>query len=241
LKALLLFDIDGTLIDTEGAGLKALERGLFNAFPDFTGQSFPPLDLGGATDGSVVAFLFNHFGIENNSSHCESFYRHYTAALENSLEENSSLGKGRILPGVRKLLPSLTSHFPEHVSALLTGNAKQGARIKLRHYELDKHFPFGAFGCDHPERNQLGPIAIERAQKSTGRTFDSEEVIVIGDTPKDIACARACGAKVLAVSTGTVPHEDLKKAEPDALLRDFSNLDETLSTLEGLFPGSSFR
>jgi phosphoglycolate phosphatase len=173
--------------------------------------------------------------------HCESFYRHYTAALENSLEENSSLGKGRILPGVRKLLPSLTSHFPEHVSALLTGNAEQGARIKLRHYELDKHFSFGAFGCDHPERNQLGPIAIERAQKSTGRTFDSEEVIVIGDTPRDIACARACGAKVLAVSTGTVPHEDLKKAEPDALLRDFSNLDETLSTLEGLFPASSSR
>ena len=241
MKALLLFDIDGTLIDTEGAGLKALEVGLFDAFPDRRGRPFPPLDLGGATDGSVVAFLFDHFEVENDSFHREKFYQHYTAALKNSLKENSSRGKGRILPGVRKLLASLSSHFPEHVSALLTGNAERGARIKLQHYELDEHFAFGAFGCDHPERNQLGPIAIQRAQKSTGRTFPSEEVIVIGDTPKDIACARACGAKVLAVSTGTVSHKELKKAEPDALLRDFSDLDETLSALEDLFRASNSR
>ncbi|MDF1861342.1 MAG: HAD family hydrolase [Verrucomicrobiales bacterium] len=223
MKALLLFDIDGTLIDTEGAGLSSLEAGLFEAFPDRVDRPFPPLDLGGATDGSVVAFLFGHFEIEDHASHRERFYESYSAALEQQLKDHGERGIGRVLPGVPELLDTLKEEFPDQVSALLTGNAEIGARMKLRHFGLDSHFSFGAFGDDHHDRNHLGPIAIQRAERFTGRQFHMDQVIVIGDTVKDVRCARACGAKVIAVATGTVSREELEKAEPDALLPDFSD------------------
>ena len=223
MKALLLFDIDGTLIDTEGAGLVSLEAGLFEAFPDCVDRPFPPLDLGGATDGSVVAFLFGHFEIEDHAPHRERFYESYSAALEQQLKNHGERGIGRVLPGVPKLLDSLKEEFPDQVSALLTGNAEIGARIKLRHFGIDSHFTVGAFGDDHHDRDQLGPIAIQRAERLTGRQFHMDQVIVIGDTLKDIRCARACGAKVIAVATGSVSCEELEKAEPDALLPDFSD------------------
>jgi phosphoglycolate phosphatase-like HAD superfamily hydrolase len=230
-KALLLFDIDGTLIDTGGAGLASLEAGLFEAFPECSDRPFPPLDLGGATDGRVVAFLFGHFEIEDHAPHRDLFYQSYSAALEQQLKNHRERGSGQVLPGVPELLEAIKVEFPDHVSALLTGNAEIGARLKLKHFGIDSYFAFGAFGDDHPDRDQLGPIAMQRARRHTGRHFHTDEVIVIGDTLKDIRCARACGAKVIAVATGTVSYEELKKAEPDALLPDFSDLSLTMKAL----------
>ncbi|MCG8601056.1 MAG: HAD hydrolase-like protein [Verrucomicrobiales bacterium] len=241
MKILLLFDIDGTLVDTEGAGLKALEEGFFEAFPDCRGRNFPSLDLGGATDAGVAAFLLDHFEIENTSGNRAAFFLNYTNHLEVRLQAHRDKGKGRVLPGVVSLLENLPCRFPGHTSALLTGNTKKGAEIKLQHYGLNRFFEFGAFGCDHSDRNRLGHIAIERAAESSGRSIQGDDVVIIGDTLKDIACARACGANVLAVATGAASAEELKAAKPDALLSDFSNLEKTFVALESIFSSATSR
>lgn len=236
MKALLLFDIDGTLIDTEGAGLDSLEEGLFEAFPEIRERRpFPPLDLGGATDGSVVAFLFEHFEIEDHDRHRALFFDSYTVSLDRRLHDYRSRGKGRSLPGVEALLESLAADPDRHALGLLTGNTEAGARTKLRHFGLGQHFSFGAFGDDHHDRNELGPIALERAHRSTGHSFSADSVVIIGDTVKDIACARAFGARVVAVATGTVSKSELEKAQPDALLNDLSNISETIRAIETAF------
>lgn len=228
MKALLLFDIDGTLVDTEGAGLDSLREGFYECFPSHRVRAFPRLDLGGATDGSVVAFLFRHFEIEDHDDHRSRFFEAYENTLERTLARFRKEGRGRALPGVKGLLETLATRRHEFVVALLTGNTAGGALIKLRHFELDGHFPFGAFGSDHPDRNELGPIALRRAREHVGRDFPADEVVVIGDTGKDVACARVCGARVVAVASGAASPRDLEAAGPDLLLPDLSDADRAV-------------
>lgn len=234
MKRLLLFDIDGTLIDTEGAGLAALEDGLYEAFPGREHISFPPLDLGGATDGSVIAFLFRHFTIEDHPENHRLFHGAYTGALRSRLETFRGEGRGRILPGVRRLVEHLAEER-DFALGLLTGNMEAGARIKLDHFDLGRHFAFGAFGDDHHDRNLLGPIAVERAFQCTGATFASGDTVIIGDTIKDIACARAFGARVVGVATGSSSGQTLASGDPDALLQDLSDLPAVLEAIESVF------
>ncbi|MEM9017587.1 MAG: haloacid dehalogenase-like hydrolase, partial [Verrucomicrobiota bacterium] len=171
MNAILLFDIDGTLVDTEGAGLRALRRGLHDAFPATAAHSFPSLDLGGATDGGVIAFLFSHFSIENSSENRVEFYAAYEGALSDELYRSREAGRGRVLPGVADLLRHLEQNHDDKGRGLLTGNSENGARIKLQHFGIDGPFSFGAFGDDHHDRNRLGPIALDRAAKTHGREF----------------------------------------------------------------------
>ena len=159
---LLLFDIDGTLVDTEGAGLRSLEEGFFKAFPHCRGKDFPALDLGGATDSSVVAFLFEHFEIDDHDGHRELFFSQYIIALDGCMNNFRNRGKGRVLPGVPELLGEFERR-EDCLMGLLTGNIEAGARLKLRYFGIDHHFCFGAYGNDHSLRNELGPIAIDRA------------------------------------------------------------------------------
>jgi len=234
-NALLLFDIDGTLIDTEGAGLSALRLGFLEAFPERAPEPFPALDLAGATDGGVVRHLFEHFGIENLPSSRERFFRCYELALGERLRLHRSEGRGRLLPGVGGLLSRLEAlKEAGTLLGLLTGNTAAGARTKLAHFGIEGHFGFGAFGDDDADRNALGPIAMERARLATGRPIAVERTVVVGDTPKDIACARACGARVVAVATGTCSRETLAAARPDALLDDFSDPECFFAALERL-------
>ncbi|MDF2377151.1 MAG: HAD family hydrolase [Verrucomicrobiales bacterium] len=235
MEKLLLFDIDGTLIDTEGAGLISLEEGLFSAFPELEGRPFPPLDLGGATDGSVIAFLFEAFGLEDHSGNRERFFEFYLHALKGRLQSFEKEGKGRLLAGVVPLLEGLARCSDRVTLGLLTGNTADGAKVKLSHYGVDHHFVFGAYGDDHADRNALGPIALERAERDHGLKFDPTDVVVIGDTPKDVACARAFGARVIAVATGASSHEELAAFDPDILLEDFANTDDALAAIEAAF------
>lgn len=235
---LLLFDIDGTLIDTEGAGLRSFSEAFYLAFPEHRGQLFPPLELGGATDHGLIMHLFEHFGLEDLPHHRSRFFESYTGQLAASLEHFSKEGRGRLLPGVTGLLDALAGDDSVAL-AVLTGNTEAGARVKLRHFQIDHHFPVGAYGDDHHDRNELGPIALERARHRFGKDFRADGIVVIGDTLRDIACARAFGAKVIAVATGAATRAELAAASPDVLLDDFSDGERVLAAFASVFSSSA--
>ena len=214
---LLLFDIDGTLVDTGGKGMTALRETAIEVF----GNVGPPLDLAGSTDLGILGNLYIHFEVDATDEQTHRFFEAYHRRLEMGLESNPS--EGRVLDGVIELLEELTQ--TEHAQlALLTGNTSLGAEIKLRHYGLSQHFKFGAYGSDRADRNELGHIALERAFAITGLKYDPEHTLIIGDTPKDIACAHAIGARCLAVATGQFSVAQLEEAGADWVLgslRDF--------------------
>lgn len=117
------------------------------------------------------------------------------------------------------------------ILGLLTGNLSRGAQLKLGHYGVWHFFEFGAFADDHHDRNQLGPFAQARAKEKHGLEFSAAEIDIIGDTPRDIACGKALGARTVAVSTGTWTREDLAKHHPDFLIDDFSDVDRLINAL----------
>lgn len=193
---LYLFDIDGTLVDTGGAGMAALKQATREVF----GDDGPELDLAGATDRGIVAGIHRHYGVEFS----DEGFKNYLAVYHERLADNLARGEfaGRVIEGVFPLLEHLASDSRATLG-LLTGNTALGARIKVGHFGLAEYFAFGAYGCDHADRNKLGPIALQRAQVHAGKPFTSDQTWIIGDTPKDIACAKAIGARCLAVATGS--------------------------------------
>jgi len=138
--------------------------------------------------------------------------------------------KGKLLPGVLDLLEKLKSR-PHLVLGLLTGNVSRGARLKLEHYGVWHFFEFGAFADDHQDRNRLGSFARARAKEKHGREFSPSQIDVIGDTPRDIACGKAIGARTIAVATGTWSREELAKYQPDFLIDDLSDVEGLIHTL----------
>jgi phosphoglycolate phosphatase-like HAD superfamily hydrolase len=206
-----LFDIDGTLVDTGGAGMKALKEAAVERF----GDEGPELDLAGSTDSGIVSNMLAHFGVADHPDEVTGFYAFYLERLEWNLLHGGF--EGRVLPGVTDLLDRLAEDV-DVTLGLLTGNIAGGAAAKMRHYGLDHHFEFGAYGCDFIDRNLLGPVALERAANHVGRHFTPEETLVIGDTPKDINCAHAMGSKCLAVATGRFSIEELQSAGADLVV-----------------------
>lgn len=213
---LVLFDIDGTLVDTGGAGLWALRR----AAQDLFGAEGPQLDLAGATDSGIVRGMFAHFGEEPFPERLSQFYDRYLGYLAEHLAAGTY--QGRVLPGVSDLL----AHMAEAgaVLGLLTGNIARGAALKVQHYGLASYFDFGAYGDDHHDRNKLGPLAIDRARVATGLEFLAPEILVIGDTPKDIACGKAIGATTVCVATGVFSASDLRTNGADHVFENFEDL-----------------
>lgn len=205
---LYLFDIDGTLVDTGGAGMAALNEATRIMF----GDDGPPLDLAGSTDLGIIANIHSHFGIDPTPERILAYFEIYHGRLDWNLAHGGF--PGRVLDGVITILDELASR-PGISIGLLTGNTAGGADRKMRHYQLDARFPFGAYGCDHADRNLLGPVALERAAAYAGRSFSPAETLVIGDTPKDIACAHAIGARCLAVSTGRFSRQELERRGAD--------------------------
>ena len=222
-ERLLLFDIDGTLVDTGGAGMTAL----VDATREVFGDDGPKLDLAGATDLGLLKNIYRSFGKEEDEATNARFFDLYLARLETNLRD-SCFG-GRTLDGVHSLLQEIEA--AEVCKGLLTGNIAAGAEVKMKHYGLDHFFSFGAYGDDHHDRNLLGPIALQRAKETTGREFDPSQTIVVGDTPKDIWCAQALGAKSVCVATGSFTAEKLQAEGADVVFEDFSDVDAVLEVL----------
>ena len=209
---LILFDIDGTLVDTGGAGVTALQDAAVEVF----GGVGPPLDLAGSTDGAILRGFFEYFERQYDPAIEEGFYQSYLSRIRENLQ-NPNYG-GHLLGGVNALLASLKEEG--HSLGLLTGNIERGAMLKVAYHGIVDYFQFGAYGDDHWDRNKLGPIALQRAKKSIGLRFSQDEILVIGDTPKDVACAHAFGAKCVAVATGNFSEEELVACGADRTVPD---------------------
>ena len=223
-KRLLLFDIDGTLVNTGGAGVESLKRTVHNRFG--TRDDLHDIEIAGKTDRAIIRDILCKYQIEPREENIASFAEDYIDGLPLSL----SRSRGRVLPGIEHLLERLKPH--RHiVLALLTGNLQQGARLKLQHYGLWDFFEFGAFADDHHDRNQLGAFAKERAQRRHGHDFDAADIDVIGDTNHDIACGKAFGARTVAVATGSWPRERLQACAPDFLFDDLADTGEVIKKL----------
>jgi phosphoglycolate phosphatase-like HAD superfamily hydrolase len=136
---------------------------------------------------------------------------------------------GRVIEGVVEVLEALATRS-DAALGLLTGNTAAGSAAKMLHFNLAQHFPIGAYGSDHADRNRLGPIALDRAAAHFGRGFTAAETWIIGDTPKDIACAHAIGARCLAVATGQFTVESLKAHGADQVV---ARLDQALDCVRG--------
>lgn len=205
---LILFDIDGTLISSGGAGVRAFGEVARSTFgrPEGTAR----LKFAGRTDLSLIREFFGHEGIPPTPENFARFLDDYVHWLEANLKELS----GRILPGVRETLASLRGLKERPILGLLTGNIRLGAELKLRHFGLWDEFELGAFSDDAEDRNHIAAVARDRGSERLGRTLKGEEVLVIGDTPHDISCARAIGAPCLAVATGGTALPDLVAHAP---------------------------
>ena len=216
-----LFDIDGTLVRTGGAGVKAFARAFQTEFGLNDGAE--KLKFAGRTDVSLVREFFSHHGITPDQSHFDRYFETYLFWLKEMILDC----RGGICPGVRELLKDLRALDTPPQIGLLTGNIRRGAEVKLRHYQLWDEFSFGGFADDHEERDCIAAAAKERGEAILKTKLRGEEVLVIGDTPLDIRCARAIGAKVLAVATGGSTIADLEPHKPDLLVQDLSAVKAT--------------
>lgn len=217
---LLLFDIDGTLIDSNGAGGAAI----LDAAEEHFGihrDELPPLQLAGATDPAIAMDVFNLVKREHTRNDVFAFLDRYLAHLQRRLHADDF--SGFTLPGVAGLLDALRHESEAHLG-LLTGNVRRGAEIKLTRHGIYDRFLDGGFGSDHHDRNQLGPVALQRMQEATSTRYDIADVIVIGDTPKDIRCAEAFGAKCLAVATGQYSADELNALKPWRCVESFADV-----------------
>lgn len=215
MKTLLLWDIDGTLLASGGAGLRALRVALRSAFG--YDDTLEGLDWAGRTDRFIITQVFQRLRIPHTPENVDRFVEGYAEALPAELARSAS-----VLPGVLELLQAAAAR-DDVVQGLLTGNLRRGAEIKLAHHGLWDFFAFGAFADDSADRNELGPHALRRAAEHAGNLFQPDRVWIIGDTPHDIACGRAIGARTLALPTGHHSAEELAAHRPDALLQDLTD------------------
>jgi phosphoglycolate phosphatase-like HAD superfamily hydrolase len=206
---LLLFDIDGTLVSTGGAGSKAMAV----AFEHMYGSSdgLMNLRMAGKTDPTIFKEAVRVLGLPAQPGDLERFHSLY---LEHLARFIGNMPGGQVMPGVMELLEACASTETVHVG-LLTGNWREGARLKLTGFGLWKWFEVGAFADDSEVRDELLPYAVKRLAQRHGETVSRARTVVIGDTPSDIQCAQPYGARTLAVATGPYDVEDLARHNPD--------------------------
>jgi phosphoglycolate phosphatase-like HAD superfamily hydrolase len=218
-----LFDIDGTLLASGGAGKAALESSLCEEFRVPLRAQIP---YSGRTDRAIARDLLRAHEIDDTLENWQKLLTGYLARLPDSLNRH----QGRVLPGIAHLLDELRRRTDVSVG-LLTGNVRAGARAKLGHYQLFERFSFGGFGDHHFDRDDVAREALAAVHAHVGSHVKSERIWVIGDTPLDVRCARAIGAQVAAVATGVHDLAQLEESAPDLLFRDLSDPEPLLQRL----------
>ncbi|CAN5789075.1 HAD family hydrolase [soil metagenome] len=219
MRKLVLFDIAGPLVLTGGAGLRAMNRALKDVLGHDDGLRDIP--LAGRTDWAILSEAVTKVGTSLDD-HLFATLR--TAYIENLAVEIEHPGRGpkTVMPGIRELLDVLSARDDVFVG-LVTGNFEEGARIKLEHFDLWRYFACGAYGGDAAERNALVPFAVRRARACGLPDIGAGDVIVVGDTPHDVSCARAASAVAVAVATGGHTIDELRLTGADLVVQDLAD------------------
>jgi phosphoglycolate phosphatase-like HAD superfamily hydrolase len=224
-EKLLLFDIDETLINAGRAGTRSLNTAFNELFK--IEDAFKNIKMAGMTDIQIMKEALKTHGVSNDNGEVDALRKKY---LENlSIEIDNPWRK--VKPGVPEMLDSLSADSV-HIG-LLTGNLEEGANIKLGSFGLMKYFREGAFGSDHEDRNMLLPIAIDKFSRLGIKTAPKNSV-VIGDTPRDVECAKIHGAHAIGVATGPYSVDDLKMAGADLVLEDLSDRSACMGYIDRL-------
>lgn len=215
---LVLFDIDGTLVHTGGAGIKAFAKTFATEFNALDGVE--KISFAGRTDVNLVREFFGIHRIAATLENFRRFFENYAFWLDQTVAQSN----GGACRGAREFIRDLSALSDPPMLGLLTGNIRLGAEIKLRRYELWDVFEIGGFADDSEDRNQIAEAALQRGRRVLGGQLRGEEIVVVGDTPHDIRCGRFIGAKVLAVATGGAKLGELKKHEPDWAVEDLTKI-----------------
>lgn len=228
---LVLFDLDGTLVDAGGAGRRGLERAFEQVFgvPNMAGPS-SRVRFEGKTDPTILADLAREAGIADAdfAERKERLLEAYLEGLADDMARHDP--RRRILPGVVPLLEALHARESVH-TGLLTGNLERGARIKLEPFGLNRYFADGGFSSDSADRSEIARVAHARASRRTGLRFAADRTFVVGDTELDVACAHANGFRAIAVASGWVSRERLAASGPDVLLDTLEDLPALLRAM----------
>jgi len=227
MRKLVLFDIDGTLVLTGGAGLRAMNRALEEVFGHADGLDGIP--VAGRTDWAILSDAVRRIGRSLDGALLADLEQRY---VNHMIEEIQHPGDGRkaVMPGVREILDALERRDDVFVG-LVTGNFEAGARVKLGHFDLWRYFRCGAFGGDAADRNVLVPFARARARACGLPDIPDEDIVVVGDTPHDVTSAHAAGAIAVAVATGTSSVEELRAAGAEHVFEDLSDVQAFLRLL----------
>jgi phosphoglycolate phosphatase len=210
---LVLWDIDGTLLSTGGVAAAAMREAMASVFGDAPVEE--RVSYAGKTDSQILLDSYRHVRLEELAGHVERVGDAYMALLDARRE--LLVERSLVLPGV---LPALRALRGRALQGVLTGNIARVARFKLEALDLVEFIDLAAsaFGDDHHQRSELVAVAAGRAERRYGRPFAPPEIVIVGDTPNDIACARAGGARAVAVATGAFSLDELRAHNPDALL-----------------------
>lgn len=239
MRKLVLFDIDGTLVLTGGAGIRAMNR----ACEELVGhpQALEGIPVAGRTDRIILTDVATRAGHSLDDGLLDQLRERYIAHLRTEIERPGrrqsfeSLGPRSaikaVMPGIRELLEILDRRS-DVLLGLLTGNFQQGARIKLEHFDLWRYFQCGAFGDDSADRNDLVPFAVERARDCGLDDIEPSRIFVVGDTPHDVACARAVGAVPVGVATGGFTSDQLRDSGADIVYENLADPTPFLEVLD---------
>ena len=215
---LVLFDIDGTLVRTGGAGTTAFAKTFATEFDLHHGSE--KMKFAGRTDVSLVREFFKIHGLNEKPEHFQQFFARYVFWLDHVVSQST----GEACAGVSELIRDLKALPHPPALGLLTGNIQLGAEIKLRRFGLWDLFLFGGFADDHEERDHIAAAALARARRVLGINLQPQEIVVIGDTPFDVRCGKFIGAKTLAVATGGSSLEELKQCGADWAVQDLTQI-----------------
>lgn len=226
-KRLVLFDIDETMISSDGAGRRAIAKTLGDLYR--IGEDALQIPMSGKTDPQILTEILEASGMmrEEILALIDTLIETYLTHLK---DEIASASFYIVHEGVRELIGALLERDDAYLG-LLTGNVERGARMKLDRFALNQHFPVGAYGSDAHCRLELPPIAKQRADFHYGKDFLPDEIVIIGDSINDVLCAKSFGAVSLAVNTGKTSWKELEDQLPDHLFPSLKDTDAVMTAI----------